>query len=692
MISSRAFHSVKTATTWEEIWEAGPYYERISELLEDAESYAILVGWQIDSRLPLKRPSRKLPSQKWVSPSSIETLIQKVIRICQEKPGFHFYFLLWDHAYLYVLEREAWQGRIWDNVHDRVHFVFDNRHSWGVSHHEKVCIVDGNTGLCGGIDLCNERWDSPQHLHSDPRRSLDLKKECHGPYHDLAVQITGPICAEIHKHIKGRWEAVSSVSFPDPIREPIRGPVSEPTFPGHLVYLSRTIADTDSKFNKTTTVREVEFLFRDLVRTAKHRIVLEGQYYWSEVFNDLLISKIHQMRGTSFELILILAELEDIKSLTRFMSDYELKLLSKLQIAANYAGIKLVIGSPYSLPASSQSGDRPKPIYIHSKALIIDDQFLSIGSTNFATRAFRVDTEVQLTFEARNSLERMHIRQVADSILKHWSIQTNGFHLSQIFTRAHYPKIERNHLKRNLRWTRQFPCQIFFDPPLPYLFSVKRVYQRYLRRDFRALSLILFQLFVTGFAISSVILYLEPNLRFSSIVSYCGVLSAVWFLPISFSLVTFLAVADFGYRSAAMICIFSFWVAGGIGYCVARTYPSFVFRFCISRDRFLILSKQLGLRKFSHFLEALMDPKVSVHSKILAQGLYFTPLPWFILGMGLIFPAFLYFVISWILSPVIGWLPLFVIQFLRENAGLILILVAAMSVKKSMILKWRVKS
>ena len=70
--------------------------------LEQAQNYAIFVGWQIDSRLPLDRPG-----------GGHETLKEKVLRICDARPDFHFYFLMWDHAYFYVFERETWQGRVW---------------------------------------------------------------------------------------------------------------------------------------------------------------------------------------------------------------------------------------------------------------------------------------------------------------------------------------------------------------------------------------------------------------------------------------------------------------------------------------------------------------------------------------------------------------------------------------------------
>src|SRR4051812_19897821 len=149
----RAYTSYSQAYGWEEIWEAANYFARVSDLLEDARHNVVFVGWQVDSRIPMRQPDR--PGH----PGRPETFQEKVIRICQERPSFRAYFLMWDHAYFYCLERQTLQGRVWEDVHPRVHFVFDNRHPFGGSHHEKLVIIDGKVALCGGIDLCDERWD-----------------------------------------------------------------------------------------------------------------------------------------------------------------------------------------------------------------------------------------------------------------------------------------------------------------------------------------------------------------------------------------------------------------------------------------------------------------------------------------------------------------------------------------------------
>src|SRR4051812_43094153 len=102
-LSTRSYHLISHASSWEEIWEAGPYYERLSELIEDAKHHAVIAGWQIDSRLPMPRPSR--PGAP-IPPGTRETLRQKILRTCANKPQFQFFFLMWDHSYLYVPERE----------------------------------------------------------------------------------------------------------------------------------------------------------------------------------------------------------------------------------------------------------------------------------------------------------------------------------------------------------------------------------------------------------------------------------------------------------------------------------------------------------------------------------------------------------------------------------------------------------
>lgn len=648
-LSRRSYGRLCVATSWEEIWEAGNYYDRISEVLEDAQQSIVLVGWQIDSRLPMKRPQRGMESP---DPESVqserETLKAKIIRLCENKPELHVYILMWDHAWFYVYEREVWQGRIWENIHPRVHFVFDNRHPLGASHHEKICMVDGRVALSGGIDLCDERWDTRAHLYHDNRRSLDLKKEHHGPYHDLAVQVSGPICAEIHRHIAERWELISGIPFP-----------KEPRFPqntnGHAVYLSRTLARIDLERGQPHLIREIEFLYRDLIEHAQKRLILEGQYYWSREFNDLLIRKINRMKGRDFEIILILADLRKVKSLTRVMTQYELRLLDKLYVAAKASGVRLTLAMPYSYPLG-QERSAARPVYVHSKTVIVDDRFLSIGSANFAARALRLDSEVNLTLEARTGAERRHIENFGNRLLAHWN--THNVELRPII-----PALMLHHGRGANRWFEPpapnftwIPWEKFFDPEISPFYPLKLKLTRW-NENRRPMQRAIVKLALTLIAASLVLGYtrwssgwLPTGDSLPRAALYALLLCSSWAIPVPFLPVALLAVVDLSHVArlhasnpidSLRIPIASLWLVSLLGYFATRMFPTRA-GLLYKGMRQSALSQQLGKRFFPLLLSAAFDPMIPIHYKIIYEGIYCMPLAWFALVNGLLLPSVLY--------------------------------------------------
>jgi phosphatidylserine/phosphatidylglycerophosphate/cardiolipin synthase-like enzyme/uncharacterized membrane protein YdjX (TVP38/TMEM64 family) len=638
-LSRRSYFEACEASSWEEIWEAGPYYDRISELLEDATRSAVFVGWQIDSRLPLKRPVR--PNQS--GDSNRETLKTKLVRLCDEKPDLHIYLLMWDHAYFYVMERETWAGRVWEDVHERVHFVFDNRHPFGGSHHEKLAIIDGKTAFCGGIDLCDERWDSRQHLFNDPRRSLDWKREHHEPYHDLAVQVKGPVVAELHEHVAERWRRLSTVPFVEPASSPALHGDS-----GHRVYISRTLAMIDAGDaaieHHHPITREIEFMFRDLIRLAERELVFEGQYYWSSEINQWLIDKMHAMRGRDFTIFLALADLRTLKSLTRHMAEYQGGLLAALDCAAAETGTRLIMGSPYAYSRDPASFDRPKAVYIHSKIVICDDRYLSIGTANLAARALRVDTEVNLTLEARTDAERAHVRRVRDQVYRHWGLTPEGHDREGADVRLHrfHPAQEMRTYHRTLwpgfGWIARFPWQKCFDPVLPWLHPIKRRF-RLVGRRHRAVTRALAgsAWLLGGLAAYALARWLEVPAG-GLTAAFALTLASAWLLPVPFTLTALWATLVLGPLHGGALAASGLWIASLWGYLVTRMFPTASGRYYrAAAPRFV--SRLIGQRRFSALVSVVFDPRASLRTKIAFQGLYCVPIPWFALVNWVVLPA-----------------------------------------------------
>lgn len=598
------------ATKWEVIWEASSYYEHIANQLEASRNYAVFVGWQVDSRLRFQNPKP-------------ETLREKILRICREKPEFQFYFLIWDHAFFYCSERELLQGLRWLKLHPRVHFVLDNRHPYGSSHHEKIVILDGKISFCGGIDFCDARWDTPQHYYFDSRRSLNGKKERHGPYHDLAVKVQGSICGEIQNHVRRRWEALSAIPFPPNSHQPQLG---------HSVYLSRTLANIDALPGKPLIIREIEHLFRSLLWKAQNRILIEEQYYWSQRLNELLISKMKLMTGKKFSIRLILCDLAKIKSLTRVMSGHQLKLLTQLKSVADQTKTNLVISTPtvltHSIPHQKL---KPKSVYIHSKLLIIDDRFISIGSANFANRALRLDSELQLTLEAKAPEEKHDIDLIYEQILGHWEKS------SQVILRHIKPDMEFKTLVHHHPLIYRIPWQIFCDPKGPWSYYLKRFFQKKAARISNPFYQKVSLLILVGFDASL-------TMSLSSVAHpwawfYALLLSGSWIFPVPYFFILVVAGIHLGPISAPPIVFFSFCISAIIAYFLGRVFPSFYTLLFPESKHWKSKPKT-----FSSLLKILFNPKIKINLKLAFPGLAFIPFLWFMLSFLILFPGILFLV------------------------------------------------
>jgi phosphatidylserine/phosphatidylglycerophosphate/cardiolipin synthase-like enzyme len=210
-----------------------------------------------------------------------------------------------------------------------------------------------------------------------------------------------------------------------------------------------------------------------LIRQARTQILIEGQYYWSKRINRALIRRIYQRSGTPFEIILILTDLTRLRALTRQMAGHGYFLLSALQSACENTGATLKVIHPLIRHPHAPSRFRPKPVYVHSKVLLVDDRYLSIGSTNIAARAFRVDSEVNLTWEAETEQEQRELRDFRQTVLEHWGLKENAtypYHdYQEISPRVELSRWLRSHLVSPL-----IPWAFFFDPDEPWLRTLKR--------------------------------------------------------------------------------------------------------------------------------------------------------------------------------------------------------------------------
>lgn len=176
------------------------------------------------------------------------------------------------------------------------------------------------------------------------------------------------------RHFAQRWHAATSQRLPD-------APTPAPAGPSRA-QLVRTVA----------TGRFAEHVNGDFsamqahlaaLRSAERLIYIENQYLWSLEIVDVLADKLINPPRDDFRLVLLLPVHP------RSGYDDTRGQLSVLQRADDGAG-RLVASSLYS------QGPDPVPVYVHSKLVMVDDRWLSVGSMNLSDHGMFNDVDVQL--------------------------------------------------------------------------------------------------------------------------------------------------------------------------------------------------------------------------------------------------------------------------------------------------------
>jgi len=368
--------------------DACDYYRAFYHTAGKARRYILLSGWQFDSEVRLLRGAEEANAAGEVS------FLRYLNHLCEVTPELEVYILAWDFSAVFSLEREWFQDIIFNwTTNERVNFRFDSTHASGATHHQKFVIIDGRIGFVGGMDICSSRWDDRYHAIDNPER-IDADGTPYGSYHDIQSYHTGPVVRVLVDLFVQRWldsggEALSlatadqQITFEDPQAFPM--PTSE-------VAVSRTQAPIlEPRLKKIDEIRQ---LFVEAIISADRLIYLENQYFSSQAIYWALVARMTTPDRPRIQIILILPDrLPFTEEL--FLGLPQMKMLRSLQQVAEKTGHAL---SVYST-ALVDDGKR-KMTFIHSKLLLVDDRFLTVGSANATNRSMGLDTELNVSWEA----------------------------------------------------------------------------------------------------------------------------------------------------------------------------------------------------------------------------------------------------------------------------------------------------
>jgi phospholipase D1/2 len=383
------------------------YYRAFFETAQKARRYLLLAGWQFDSEVKLVRGEDQGDEFRDVR------LLPFLESLLRKEPELNIYILAWDFSMIFSLEREWFQDIIFNwTTNERLRFRLDNKHPAGATHHQKFVIADGSIAFVGGMDICSDRWDDRRHLEENPERT-NSDGTPYGAYHDIQTYHAGAVVAELVAIFRQRWRDAGggelnlpAVSNPIRVHDRNRIPL-----PSTGVAVSRTWTPHPSI--DAHPIREIRRLFIDAILGAERLIYMENQYFSSQLVYDTLMERMNDPVLPPVQIILILPDrLPFTEEL--FLGMPQIRMLRSLQKVAEQRGHRF---APFSTVCIKE-GER-KMTFIHSKLLLVDDRFLTVGSANATNRSMALDSELNVSWEAEPADRELAeaIRQVRVSLL-----------------------------------------------------------------------------------------------------------------------------------------------------------------------------------------------------------------------------------------------------------------------------------
>jgi hypothetical protein len=270
------------------------------------------------------------------------------------------------------------------------------------SYHQKFTVIDGTTAFVGGMNVKATDWDTNGHIVYDPRRMVFeattsereevLAREADpdtGPRKDLMMFIDGPIVEDVAEVFKVRWDYL--------IGEGVRFAENASTFdivtdlPGYADGVDAQLTVTMPQPFWRHSIAETWF---QAIRNARSYIYIEDQYFRAPMLNDLILQRLTEEPG----LVLIVV--------TKPVSEWTdpgcwWTHITDTLFEEAFPGRYL----PYQLRSFDyvdvgwgwdETESRFVDMDTHTKVLIVDDVFLSVGSCNHNNRGLVYEGEMNV--------------------------------------------------------------------------------------------------------------------------------------------------------------------------------------------------------------------------------------------------------------------------------------------------------
>ena len=285
------------------------------------------------------------------------------------------------------------------------------------SWHQKFMVVDDRTAFIGGMNLRRVDWDTSEHRVFDVRRMLFSSTEEQraavlartalpdtGPRKDYMVRVEGPIVRDAQDVFRRRWQRLiaARARYSDDATDFALPPPAAPLAGGVQAQVTATMP---APYNEAA-IAETWF---NAVRNAREYIFIEDQYFRIPMLVDEIVRRMTDV--PSLRLVVITKPVSEWTDPGCAWTHRTWDTLRE-RFADRFMTLQLRAFDTQVTGGFDETDARFVDMDVHSKILIVDDVFLSVGSANKNNRGIVYEGELNVAV-----LDRTWVRAARRRIL-----------------------------------------------------------------------------------------------------------------------------------------------------------------------------------------------------------------------------------------------------------------------------------
>lgn len=244
--------------------------------------------------------------------------------------------------------------------------------------HRKLCVVDGAVAFCGGINILDDFHDPTHGALSSPR-------------FDFAVQVTGPLVAEVEETVALLWRRLQAVrdlkqhQLQKAMHKLLTPLVVATPAPGHTLAGDTHLARAALVLRDNLRSRKrIERAYLRAIGAARHEIIIANAYF---------------VPGFKLRRALVLAAERGVK--------VQLLLQGKYEYFMQYHSSRPIYGA---LLGAGVEIFEYAPSFLHAKVAVIDGRWATVGSSNLDPLSLLLAREANLVIDDLGFAEELRTR------------------------------------------------------------------------------------------------------------------------------------------------------------------------------------------------------------------------------------------------------------------------------------------